>query len=435
MLGQIDYDELVKAFRRFPGNYAAASRLSGVCVPTARKGWKIGWPERQQKPISKLLEEEAEEVRRRMEEMAERERKLQERERSLAPRRNAEQERNDAIKRREEWAKASGAARHNVQAMLVTIGQLLGVAYAKVGVVRDGLAKSDLPALQWLRIIKDLIQSGRMVHEAMHLTLQTEHLALGAPTAIIGVQHYGEVTLEDAERELAAANAAIERMRARRALPSAAEPLDAEFTEVGVEASTEAARAVEAPSSISKESAETNFPPTGGSAFTPPQEGLSATVDLPPVVGNDTLPPTPPAPTQRPWHPLDNFKGRNRNAACLAARKSATAVAPFPAETNFPPTGGSDAPQGKTPSKRTFRPEAAFPRQPPDAPLSPGQLDCLHPAAELRRRARAHATRAARLLDSTSLPRPTTPAPSPPAQASSLDDPLPLDPTGTHETR
>jgi hypothetical protein len=228
---QDDYNTLVSAFRKVPGNISGASRLAGVAPKTARRGWNEGWPERHQKPIRVVLEEEAAEVRKRLEEAAERERKLEERERALRPLVDGERERLGAIARREEWSKACAASRHNAQAMLVSIGKLLNTALAKVGSLREDLLKQELSPLQWVRLTRDLITSGRQVAEALHLTLQTEHLALGQPTDIVGLAPMA-MTLDEAQKEIAAAQNALDRARARKALPpEAVEILDAEFRE------------------------------------------------------------------------------------------------------------------------------------------------------------------------------------------------------------
>lgn len=222
-----NYHELVAAFRRVPGNISGASRLAHVAPATARRGWHLGWPERQQKAIKVLLEEEAAEVRRRLEEAAERERKLEERERALRPLVDSQKERLTAIERREEWGRACAASRHNAQAMLVTVGKLLSAVYAKSEYIRGELAKLDLTPQQWLRVTRELVSAGKTVTEALHLTLQTEHLALGQPTDIVGLAPMS-MSLEEAQEEIRLAQRAVERAKARKT----GSTLDAEFAEI-----------------------------------------------------------------------------------------------------------------------------------------------------------------------------------------------------------
>ena len=225
---QEDYQTLVDAFRKVPGNVRGASRLANVAPATARRGWHQGWPERGQKPIKDVLAEEAATVRRRLEEAAERERKLEERERALRPLVDGERERLDAIARREDWARSCSAARHNAQTMLETVGKLLDSAFARSELIRGKLAELDLTPQQWLRITRDLVSAGKTVTEALHLALQTEHLALGQPTDIVGLAPMS-MSLEEAREEIRLAQRAIARAAERR---GDGPVLDAEFSEV-----------------------------------------------------------------------------------------------------------------------------------------------------------------------------------------------------------
>ena len=216
-----DYEALLHAFHECPGNLTGASRATGMHRKTCRRGWEIGWPERGWPACKQVIADEQAEVRARLEEVAERERRASERERRLRTTDQGEKARLDAMARREQWAESCKGARANAQLMLVTINQLLKAAQAKAGIVREGLAQADLSPLTWVKLMRDLVAAGRQVGEALHLTLQTEHLALGQPTAILGVGPV-EIPLDQAEAEIQAAHAALARARARRALPPAA---------------------------------------------------------------------------------------------------------------------------------------------------------------------------------------------------------------------
>lgn len=213
-----DYDAITAAFRKMPANFSGASRATGCCRATCRRAWEVGWPRYGFTAVREVLAQEAAEVRRRMEEVAERERKAAERERALRPTVDAERDRADSMMRREQWAQACKASRANAQLMLVTVNDLLKTAFAQADKVKKALAAADLPPSQWVKLTRDLVSAGRQVTEALHLTLQTEHLALGQPTEIVGLQPM-ELTLEEAEREIAAAQRAVERARQRRQLP------------------------------------------------------------------------------------------------------------------------------------------------------------------------------------------------------------------------
>lgn len=219
-----DYDALLHAYRKVPGNFSGASKATGCCRATCRRGWEIGWPRWGFKPIKDVLAEEAAEVRRRLEEVAERERRAQERERRLKPLVDSEKDRLDAMARREQWAQTCKGARSNAQLMLLNINEMLKTAFSRAGEVKRLLTEAEFTPLQWLRVTRELTATGRMVTEALHLTLQTEHLALGQPTEILGLMPM-EVTLEEAQVEIRAAQEALERVRRKRALPAPAPQL------------------------------------------------------------------------------------------------------------------------------------------------------------------------------------------------------------------
>jgi hypothetical protein len=183
------------------------------------------------RPIKDVVNEERAIARQRHEELAKREAALAERERGVRALMDQSKSREDAIGRRQEWATACTAARRNSMGAIRAIAGLLRAALSHADRIRAKLEKAkDLDPFAAVRLIKELTSAARQANEALHIALQTEHLAIGAPTEIVGLQDMG-MSLEEAVSEIEEAKAALARaQRAGLALPpgAALPPLDAQ---------------------------------------------------------------------------------------------------------------------------------------------------------------------------------------------------------------
>ncbi len=229
--------KVLESFRSQPGHFAAAARAAGITIPTAKKLWEVGYPndldEEVRRPLKDVIADEQLEARARMAELealtAQQAAELEASRRAAV----AERARRDANASREEEARIIRVARGTVGDVLAG---LVNSAKATLVVGRrmNALAEKWLeqqeqtPTLAFspseLREVVEaqakLASSTKAIVEAGHQAMQMERLLLGEPTAIIAHAHLQDITLEEAERRMAAAGRALERARRYGLLPA-----------------------------------------------------------------------------------------------------------------------------------------------------------------------------------------------------------------------
>jgi hypothetical protein len=218
------YEALVAAYRENPGAHSHAASTVGCDRRTAKRGWEEGWQRSVghgrpalpwARPIRDVIADEQAEARRRLAAIEEREHEVVERERALRVHIDREKVRQEAVQRRTEWAAATQEARRNAHGVARVVGELLPVVLRKVEGLKADLDAAELTPAKAVHMARELTQAARMANEALHLALQTEHLAVGAPTEIVGV-HDMAMTVEEAVRTIIDGRASLERARMRR---------------------------------------------------------------------------------------------------------------------------------------------------------------------------------------------------------------------------
>ncbi len=203
------YDLLVGAFRERPGEFTVVSQMVGCTRACATHAWKKGWVPRVPwaKPISLLLEEEKEAARALVAQ-----RNLSEAEEAGLLR---EQARREAIEAHAAEGQMVRLARSDATSLLAAVGKLqpsLHRLSEKLGrmLMDDGekMTRREAAALLGMlsRTTKEALAAGQVA-------IELERLHLGAPTQILGVQDVGEMSTEEAVREIEAAAAALKRAK------------------------------------------------------------------------------------------------------------------------------------------------------------------------------------------------------------------------------
>jgi hypothetical protein len=210
------YDKLVAAFRLAPGMVSRAGREAGVSPATARRAWEVGWPARGFEPICRTMEAEARAVRARLARLGAREERVSLKEASLRPIVDEARERSVALKRREEWAQTCAGNRAVGGTALAALHRTFKGLFARIDLIEAALMDKDLTPAAYITILQRSLAAYSSLSAAIHQNLQTEHLAIGAPTQIVGVQVGASMTMEEAERQHAKVGEVLARQRARR---------------------------------------------------------------------------------------------------------------------------------------------------------------------------------------------------------------------------
>ena len=197
--------KLLEAFRREPGNFAAAARSAGLNARTAKRGWERGWPGR--RAVRDVLAEEqlaARAALRREQLRAERE---------AAGELAAE----DAAAMRAAELRISRAAQGLALAAVAPVVRLQRVA----GALAEKLEKMDTSTLKPLEVVgvlRQVTSTGRELVELMHKSLEVERLRAGDPSVIVGLkpmQPDAPVSLDEMAAEVEAAQRALDRAKAK----------------------------------------------------------------------------------------------------------------------------------------------------------------------------------------------------------------------------
>jgi len=91
------------------------------------------------------------------------------------------------------------------------IGERIQVALEAMG--NDPTPPSQPEIISMTRLVYSLTMALRQANEAAARAMEMERLLLGEPSKIIGVAHLEDVTVDEAERRIAAANRALARAK------------------------------------------------------------------------------------------------------------------------------------------------------------------------------------------------------------------------------
>jgi hypothetical protein len=228
------YDLCVEAFREQSGNASHAGRKAGCTPHTARRAWRLGWPDRGWLPIKDLVANEQEAARAaRQKSMADMEAETAQRardaqaiqtdsltsqlEKEIADREKA---REDAIKTRAEEAQMIRGLRGDVGMMLAIIGQGLrggldsGKRIRKA--LETGMDKNGqvLSLKEEVELSIGLAKFSAVAIKGVKVAIEAERLLMGEPTEILGLT-MNQLTDEDAVHVLEVGQRAVERTRER----------------------------------------------------------------------------------------------------------------------------------------------------------------------------------------------------------------------------
>ena len=246
-------EAILESFRHAPGNAQAAAKHAGCDRRTTKKAWELGLrscPDpRYRVPFQQLIEREQLETRARMVEDD-----AKARQRSLEA--EAQRQQNVRAKAIEDVTNTRAAEGTLVRAARTTTGLTLqalaqtGAGVAKVSqmvrmalealVVRgdagvvcivndpigyqkerstggDGYqhlrAMGLAEAKGYTKTLATFATALRQVNDAAQKALEMERLLLGEPTKIVGIQHLESMTMDEAEKHVAAAQRAFNRLK------------------------------------------------------------------------------------------------------------------------------------------------------------------------------------------------------------------------------
>jgi len=192
------YDNLLKAFRDAPGNGAHAARKAGCDQRTAKRAWEKGWSPGipWARPIKHLIEEEREEARAAQ-------RRLEERKDAEAAEERGKA-REDAVQSLVQEGQMIRLGRSNALGALASIAQMLPAMRVVGEKMRDKiLAGEEIDLKMGMRLHRDFGMTVRNLATAAQILVESERQHKGEPSAVIGVQMDGEITVDEALREMA----------------------------------------------------------------------------------------------------------------------------------------------------------------------------------------------------------------------------------------
>jgi len=213
---ETDYNRLIEAFRADAPHFRpfTASRLAACDPKTAKRGWDTGWPSRDWEPIKAIFDRE----------------KLAAR--ALLDKQNAKaQEQKDLATTRKK-ASAQGASTTAKEGKIVELARV-GALQALAGGIRllpqlrnlaehitaelefdtqrDKKDPMHLSARQGISLAAQLVKLQKDIIGLSHEAMVMERLHLGKPTEITST--VGELTLEECEDRIVAANAEVQRAK------------------------------------------------------------------------------------------------------------------------------------------------------------------------------------------------------------------------------
>lgn len=197
------YDRLLESYRERPGNVARAARHAGCAEPTAKRGWERGWAPRVTwaRAIKTVLREEQESARAAQRRAEDALRAAAQSEREAA--------RADAVKALAQEGQMLAAGRVNVLSILASATQMLPSLRKITEEANRQLAdaKTPLDPKLALRLVRDFGLTCRHLVEASNRLIEAERRHKGEPSTVVGIEHSGSLTLEEAAREIEEASA------------------------------------------------------------------------------------------------------------------------------------------------------------------------------------------------------------------------------------
>jgi hypothetical protein len=243
------YMSLLEAYRIRPGAYRHAAKQTGVAEPTARRYWLFGHPDApdiRKRPIQDVLKEEQETARARLVELQDKTEQLQleiEAQRRAAASAAALKDSTDTRVAEAQLIRLARGATTGVLVSLTGLTKGLSSLSKRVAVSLEELGKltdaagNALPSLSLgemdraVTLVRDVTSAIRAANEAGKQAMEMERLLLGEPTSHVQHHHLVEVTVDEAERRMAAGQRALERAKARgfivegRVLPGPGAPV------------------------------------------------------------------------------------------------------------------------------------------------------------------------------------------------------------------
>lgn len=220
------YGALLSSFREAPGHLARACKAAGVSAVTAKRYWTTGHPEapdERAQAICEVIAREQVEARARMQALDDKANALAI---ELESRRRADAQAKamgDATDTRVAEAQLIRMARGSTMAVLASVTNISkGVAKVAVRVAKSLEAVAQDPApmdmgqvSNTVRTLTAMASALRQVNDAGRQVMEMERLLLGEPTSITAHMHLSDVTMDEAERRLAAGQRALDRAKAR----------------------------------------------------------------------------------------------------------------------------------------------------------------------------------------------------------------------------
>jgi len=224
------YDALLVSFRECPENYNRAAKQAGCCLKTAQKAWALGWAPRLSwaVPIKVMLLHEQEQARALARTLSQEKATLASDEREKA--------RKDAVEGRAARVKMLAMIRQGIihssaaaLELLPTIRRMcIAVARRADGIIQKLEDPSEPVTLltlnQMLSTLRGCLYIMSMLSSSAHTFITAENLEAGKPTEILGLANLPDMSMEEAERKIAAAQSALERAKDRGLLPDGVLP-------------------------------------------------------------------------------------------------------------------------------------------------------------------------------------------------------------------
>lgn len=211
------YTKILEAYRDNPTvSYSQCGRDLGYGRRTVEKAHKAGWPSWNLRPIRQLLEEEAAAARVKTME-AERQMVLSNQAKLVAASVELQEKaRQDSINTASEEAILARASRRIVMGLQNALQKSLPLMMKMMDALPGEAELQALPLRERLAILRLVADLHSTLTAGGAAALQVERLRLGKPTVTVGVEYKAtNVTLEDAERKVAALHTAVERARSR----------------------------------------------------------------------------------------------------------------------------------------------------------------------------------------------------------------------------
>lgn len=210
------YDLLLASYRLDPGAHSTAAHAAGVTTRTSRLAWESGWKARGFAAIKDVLAEEARLVRTRMaaEALGAGALTVQPHETSPDAVRVEAAERRLALERKREWAELCRGNR-SVQARgLALVHRFFDALLTRGDLIERIKTDRTMTPETYMHLVKAGLAAFGALSSAVHSNLQTENLAIGEPTQIIGLQQMASMSWSEAQAEVQAAQESLDRLRA-----------------------------------------------------------------------------------------------------------------------------------------------------------------------------------------------------------------------------